>query len=1065
MEAALNREEEHSNRSDEDKRMKRTKERKIKQRIIIWMLTGIFLFQTLAGNLRVTALAAGLEQGLSENAAVSGETDRQNPSLAVSQEDENTEPADEKDAEPSVSTEPESTELQSETAAEEIKKEPQEAQQAEVPAENPEKDKFQEFMEEQKENSLEALAEDRDIMAVVYLCHTYELLEEPELSAEPVGEVDCGQTVFVLEAADRSGSRWIRVRALVGGDCFEGWIERSRLAISDERFLQWEKENPVLKAPVRFRMMLMTSAVPTDISMFPESYQGALSALKEKHPDWIFVPMETGIDWNTAITEELKGGKSLISKAYPEWTREGHYGQGTWYLPSREVLEFFMDPRNHLSEDTVFQFEQLTYNESYHTLEAMQSFLTGTFMDSVVPGLDEHMTFAYTLYMIARERKESGELERDISPFHLAARILQEQGSKGTSPLISGTYPGYEGYYNYFNIGASGKTNEEVIENGLKTAREKWKLGAYSALCGGADILCANYIKRGQDTLYLEKFNVNPNAQSAVYTHQYMQNITAPVSEAYSMKKLYASAGKLNSPFVFKIPVFQNMPASACPMPEASTNVVLDIPEGYTGTQVIIENTVYNAEKRNGKLIVKLADNSARTAGIEYKDANGKVEKTKIWDLVYEGNRYIASEWTEEPAPNSVILNIPDGYADTQVIVDNVAYNAEKRNGKLVVRLADNTAKSAKIVQKDEKGAVVKIHIWDLSCEGTQYIATKWSEELGPYSLMLDAPAGYTDTRMVIDDVVYQAVKYNGKLILNLPDQNAKTLRIDLKDADGKLSKILIWDLTYDGTEYHASKWEEELGPYSLILDLPEGIAIPELWLDGVGHQGVLHGRKLVYQENNPNAGTVTIYRYGPNGAQQDMYVWTLHYGENGYEVKEQPGLQGLICHRGFTIRIKGYSGLRYICGLSYSARKALMNEGIDGYKLKEYGTLALPEDMRDQYQMVKGGDKVSMTMAYGKKEDGQTANYYYEIDRENNKFYYSSLMKNIPVKSYKRAISFRGYIVLEKEGEEIILYSAPGSRDIYSMAETYLSRKIYEEGSEEDVYLKKIVSDADALK
>ena len=84
--------------------MKRTKERKIKQRIIIWMLTGIFLFQTLAGNLRVTALAAGLEQGLSENAAVSGETDRQNPSLAVSQEDENTEPVDEKDAEPSVST-------------------------------------------------------------------------------------------------------------------------------------------------------------------------------------------------------------------------------------------------------------------------------------------------------------------------------------------------------------------------------------------------------------------------------------------------------------------------------------------------------------------------------------------------------------------------------------------------------------------------------------------------------------------------------------------------------------------------------------------------------------------------------------------------------------------------------------------------------------------------------------------------------------------------------------------------------------------------------------------------
>ena len=60
---------------------------------------------------------------------------------------------------------------------------------------------------------------------------------------------------------------------------------------------------------------------------------------------------------------------------------------------------------------------------------------------------------------------------RNVSPFHLAARVLQEQG-QGNSALISGTYPGYEGYYNFFNIGATGNTDQKVIESGLQYAKE-----------------------------------------------------------------------------------------------------------------------------------------------------------------------------------------------------------------------------------------------------------------------------------------------------------------------------------------------------------------------------------------------------------------------------------------------------------------------------------------------------------------------------------------------------------------------------------------------------------------
>ena len=64
-------------------------------------------------------------------------------------------------------------------------------------------------------------------------------------------------------------------------------------------------------------------------------------------------------------------------------------------------------------------------------------------------------------------------ITRNINPIMLASRVRQEQGVNGTSPLISGTYPGFEGYYNYYNIKANGLTNELIYINGLGYAKEK----------------------------------------------------------------------------------------------------------------------------------------------------------------------------------------------------------------------------------------------------------------------------------------------------------------------------------------------------------------------------------------------------------------------------------------------------------------------------------------------------------------------------------------------------------------------------------------------------------------
>ena len=100
-----------------------------------------------------------------------------------------------------------------------------------------------------------------------------------------------------------------------------------------------------------------------------------------------------------------------------------------------------------------------------------------------------------------------------VSPYYLAARIRQEVGVNG-SASIYGTYEGYEGIFNFYNIGAN--SGEDPIGNGLKYASNN-TMGKYllpwndpvKAIKGGAIWIARNYIAVGQDTLYLQKFDVD----------------------------------------------------------------------------------------------------------------------------------------------------------------------------------------------------------------------------------------------------------------------------------------------------------------------------------------------------------------------------------------------------------------------------------------------------------------------------------------------------------------------------------------------------------------------------
>lgn len=412
---------------------------------------------------------------------------------------------------------------------------------------------------------------------------------------------------------------------------------------------------------------------------FPESYWEPLIALHEKHPNWKFEPVNTGKDWDKFVyVDEMVLSRNLVYASSVlingKWTKTPttwqevemagafnwvnnawvKFDSGAWHQASKELVAYSIDPRNWLTEDMIFQFQEGSYNPSYQTYELLRNMMENTFMDcdyAIVGGTEQIIYVPAETTVpepVAEEttpqeetspqeetglqeetspQEETGSQESSseessseetssqepttqepttqeptteepsteppmvpvvvgkdyatvlleaaekygVSPVMLCTRLMQEKENKlnpTTGQYEIGDVMGKgvvsddgKTYYNMFNIMAGG-TGDAVIKNGIAYAKKQGWDSQYKALLGGAEFLASEYINNGQDTLYFQKFNYKTPYK------QYMQNITAPVTETRNVYNLYKSLDVLDEVFVFRIPVYENMPETACPMPE-----------------------------------------------------------------------------------------------------------------------------------------------------------------------------------------------------------------------------------------------------------------------------------------------------------------------------------------------------------------------------------------------------------------------------------------------------------------------------------------------------------------
>ncbi len=480
--------------------------------------------------------------------------------------------------------------------------------------------------------------------------------QEASENAVVVKKLASGYQVRFLGAVC-TGELWFKVAFGIDGKEYTGFVKEHSVLTQDERMTVWKNQYFGNGGKARSAAALSAAQGGTDLSAFPSSYRSYIQNLIKAHPNWTFVPMNTGLNWSDVIENETKDSvnlvdinapkswKSMAAKDYNASTGQWVIKNGTtWVQASEAVIKYYIDPRNFLNEDYVFQFEQLTYNKSHHTESGVEKILSGTFMSKkeLEDGSGGNITYAQAFMKIGKELK--------VSPYFLASRIRQEQGVKGTSALISGTYPGYKGYYNYFNIQATG-VGEQVIISGLKEAKKAGWNTRYAALKGGAAKTAENYISKGQDTFYLQKFDVDAS-YNGLYWHQYMQNLLAAANESTNVRNSYTAMGIIDNSFVFKVPVYEGMPSTACPCPgENLDKPSIKVKKGTPGTVKISWKAiggadgyqVYRKEGKDGKYSrIKTIKSPSTVSYQDKKAVPGKAYYYKVRAFMKSssGNKY-----------------------------------------------------------------------------------------------------------------------------------------------------------------------------------------------------------------------------------------------------------------------------------------------------------------------------------------------------------------------------------------------------------------------------------------
>ena len=452
------------------------------------------------------------------------------------------------------------------------------------------------------------------------------------------------------------------------------------------------------------------------IENFPESYQPYLEELKKNHPNWSFTALYTNLDWDYVIQNENIFGKNLVPKSYSDnWknTNPGEYNvevDSGWVDCSKQALLYTMDPRNFLNEVRIFQFEELSFNSNTNSVDGIEKILYGTeFYNQIV----SYLTSSGNTVTMNKKYSDliySAGIQSKVSSYHLASRIKQEVGPFLSHNSISGKVSGYEGLYNFYNIGATSSSEPMgAIINGLKYARDgngaseatktkyliPWNTKE-RAITGGGIFIGSSYINIGQNNIYLQKFHVSDTNNGELFWHQYMTNVLAPYSESNIIYKGYANSDLLDASINFIIPVYNNMTDIQAESPAInSSDYEVDNTKVYANVETSLN--VRSGPSTSYEKITSVSKNEIMT-----RIAKGK-QSGDLWDRVILENGIVGYVF------QSYVKEVPEVQVEKiELSVDNTVINKNEIS-KINVEVYPQDAANQKLEYISSNEKVLKV--------------------------------------------------------------------------------------------------------------------------------------------------------------------------------------------------------------------------------------------------------------------------------------------------------------------------------------------------------------------
>ena len=410
---------------------------------------------------------------------------------------------------------------------------------------------------------------------------------------------------------------------------------------------------------------------------FPEQYWDALCNLKAKYPNWEFNAINTTIDFPSAVAGEsckcsIKDEDENSRKGYLDRTCNKKYDDG-YTGASSTAVAYYMNPLNFLDEKYIFMFE------SNYTNNSLLQYYAST-VTKILPDYFYFIQFIPKIYTFIANASSAS----NVSAPAIAARIRQEMGQgklnreysdeyKSLFSCLSGNYTTRSGmkhtdgsslnnYYNFYNIAATDGSN--VTHKALIYAKNHGWGGTgdkdkdrQTAVTGGAEWIYKWYTNAGQQTVYFNKFNVNPNPNSSMFSHQYMTNVTAPYSEAEMIYSGYNKAGALTAKHIFYIPVYSNLSAPINNIPGGATGDTNNNNTGLAPSTMVVSAGL----SVSGNVISGVKGNTS------ISDLKGRIQSQGGTVNIYSGSTLV----TDGVVGTGMVIKIASstGNADYTIVV------------------------------------------------------------------------------------------------------------------------------------------------------------------------------------------------------------------------------------------------------------------------------------------------------------------------------------------------------------------------------------------------------------